>query len=147
MLGCVVVFGFFFFKQKTAYEMRISDWSSDVCSSDLGGECKILELRPLRIIGDVGHENRLAHIGGRSTRADIRSLHHAADGGAEFSGQARRRKRIEQACGIDRPHGKDKPGSERLPYGAGLVRSEERRGGKEGAGHCKSRETPVTEKK
>src|SRR3546814_3411849 len=30
-----VVFCFFFFKQKTAYEMRISDWSSDVCSSDL----------------------------------------------------------------------------------------------------------------
>src|SRR3546814_1385710 len=33
MLLCRV---FFFFKQKTAYEMRISDWSSDVCSSDLG---------------------------------------------------------------------------------------------------------------
>src|SRR3546814_10885681 len=34
---CVVfeLFVFFFFKQKTAYEMRISDWSSDVCSSDL----------------------------------------------------------------------------------------------------------------
>src|SRR3546814_2534798 len=31
----VVVLLFFFFKQKTAYEMRISDWSSDVCSSDL----------------------------------------------------------------------------------------------------------------
>src|SRR3546814_14628931 len=30
-----VFFVFFFFKQKTAYEMRISDWSSDVCSSDL----------------------------------------------------------------------------------------------------------------
>src|SRR3546814_3012365 len=30
-------FLFFFFKQKTAYEMRISDWSSDVCSSDLRG--------------------------------------------------------------------------------------------------------------
>src|SRR3546814_4925268 len=29
------LFCFFFFKQKTAYEMRISDWSSDVCSSDL----------------------------------------------------------------------------------------------------------------
>src|SRR3546814_3880328 len=29
------LFFFFFFKQKTAYEMRISDWSSDVCSSDL----------------------------------------------------------------------------------------------------------------
>src|SRR3546814_7360133 len=31
---CFIYF-FFFFKQKTAYEMRISDWSSDVCSSDL----------------------------------------------------------------------------------------------------------------
>src|SRR3546814_11808412 len=30
-----VCYYFFFFKQKTAYEMRISDWSSDVCSSDL----------------------------------------------------------------------------------------------------------------
>src|SRR3546814_8915556 len=30
-----LLFRFFFFKQKTAYEMRISDWSSDVCSSDL----------------------------------------------------------------------------------------------------------------
>src|SRR3546814_6078665 len=34
----VLMFIFFFFKQKTAYEMRISDWSSDVCSSDLAGE-------------------------------------------------------------------------------------------------------------
>src|SRR3546814_5280161 len=33
--GWCVVFLCFFFKQKTAYEMRISDWSSDVCSSDL----------------------------------------------------------------------------------------------------------------
>src|SRR3546814_11249497 len=31
---------FFFFKQKTAYEMRISDWSSDVCSSDLAAQCR-----------------------------------------------------------------------------------------------------------
>src|SRR3546814_11937433 len=31
---------FFFFKQKTAYEMRISDWSSDVCSSDLQNACQ-----------------------------------------------------------------------------------------------------------
>src|SRR3546814_9074698 len=39
MICCVIlccVFFFFFVKQKTAYEMRISDWSSDVCSSDLG---------------------------------------------------------------------------------------------------------------
>src|SRR3546814_1459114 len=32
----------FFFKQKTAYEMRISDWSSDVCSSDLINGCKVV---------------------------------------------------------------------------------------------------------
>src|SRR3546814_9899127 len=34
----VTILLFFFFKQKTAYEMRISDWSSDVCSSDLLAE-------------------------------------------------------------------------------------------------------------
>src|SRR3546814_2680900 len=34
-LLCIYMMFFFFFKQKTAYEMRISDWSSDVCSSDL----------------------------------------------------------------------------------------------------------------
>src|SRR3546814_3627447 len=34
---CCWLLCFFFFKQKTAYEMRISDWSSDVCSSDLQG--------------------------------------------------------------------------------------------------------------
>src|SRR3546814_5811818 len=43
---------FFFFKQKTAYELRISDWSSDVCSSDLtsahhrrGPVCRRISLR------------------------------------------------------------------------------------------------------
>src|SRR3546814_5963151 len=36
-MGCI-----FFFKQKTAYEMRISDWSSDVCSSDLPAETCVL---------------------------------------------------------------------------------------------------------
>src|SRR3546814_14435694 len=35
MCGCVTAVSLFFFKQNTAYEMRISDWSSDVCSSDL----------------------------------------------------------------------------------------------------------------
>src|SRR3546814_17591511 len=35
----------FFFKQKTAYEMRISDWSSDVCSSDLKYEDAIVKFR------------------------------------------------------------------------------------------------------
>src|SRR3546814_7408137 len=43
-----VVVIFFFFKQKTAYEMRISDWSSDVCSSDLHQ-------------GEVGQDRRRGH--------------------------------------------------------------------------------------
>src|SRR3546814_5334432 len=36
--GSRLLYVFFFFKQKTAYEMRISDWSSDVCSSDLAAD-------------------------------------------------------------------------------------------------------------
>src|SRR3546814_4813334 len=51
---------FFFFKQKTAYEMRISDWSSDVCSSDL--------------LLDAGE-----HLVDRLLRRQL-VLHHAADG-------------------------------------------------------------------
>src|SRR3546814_5471994 len=48
---------FFFFKQKTAYEMRISDWSSDVCSSDL------LSRRPrsARVGAVIGSLPRLPH--------------------------------------------------------------------------------------
>src|SRR3546814_7059896 len=45
-----VVCFFFFFKQKTAYELRISDWSSDVCSSDL----RIAVAELLAVAGDVG---------------------------------------------------------------------------------------------
>src|SRR3546814_2062206 len=52
---------FFFFKQKTAYEMRISDWSSDVCSSDL--------------IDTMGHINNVA-ISGIFETARIRFHHH-----------------------------------------------------------------------
>src|SRR3546814_8958158 len=46
MLYCLFRY-FFFFKQKTAYEMRISDWSSDVCSSDLI-EARLLDRDALR---------------------------------------------------------------------------------------------------
>src|SRR3546814_8990280 len=53
---------FFFVKQKTAYEMRISDWSSDVCSSDL------------RIVLDgLGDEGLVANRGGPS--GDCRRIH------------------------------------------------------------------------
>src|SRR3546814_6933749 len=46
-----------FFKQKTAYEMRISDWSSDVCSSDLVEELAQAALRPDEVGQRVAVEN------------------------------------------------------------------------------------------
>src|SRR3546814_6604122 len=49
-LVCFWMYHIFLFKQKTAYEMRISDWSSDVCSSDLRG---VLPRRKRRESGDV----------------------------------------------------------------------------------------------
>src|SRR3546814_17210212 len=52
---------FFFFKQKTAYEMRISDWSSDVCSSDLPG--------PVRYLGLITSEDDVA--GAQARRPSI----------------------------------------------------------------------------
>src|SRR3546814_9764742 len=69
----------FFFKQKTAYEMRISDWSSDVCSSDL-----------LERHRDSGH--------GQSRRARLQ----AGDGRQGGAVQALRR------CRRDRPRTQDR---------------------------------------
>src|SRR3546814_7772888 len=48
-VNCCFYLVFFFFKQKTAYEMRISDWSSDVCSSDLVRQRPLLVLFHLDI--------------------------------------------------------------------------------------------------
>src|SRR3546814_131432 len=69
---------FFFFKQKTAYEMRISDWSSDVCSSDLGGDD--LDARTGAVLAQVGRpSDRLAgevgHLsGGQAARAALAAI-------------------------------------------------------------------------
>src|SRR3546814_4688673 len=57
---------FFFFKQKTAYEMRISDWSSDVCSSDLS---------PTSTPGDPGGVGAAGNAGsGRRQRSEERRV-------------------------------------------------------------------------
>src|SRR3546814_5673401 len=64
---------FFFFKQKTAYEMRISDWSSDVCSSDLTAE-GIVRRRALAVLqphlqaGDIAGAKRSLEVFGKSRR-------------------------------------------------------------------------------
>src|SRR3546814_7150755 len=47
---------FFFFKQKTAYEMRISDWSSDVCSSDLQERQRFIQRLINHFSADDFHE-------------------------------------------------------------------------------------------
>src|SRR3546814_2813649 len=60
--GFIVQLFFFFFKQKTAYEMRISDWSSDVCSSDLADRLEdsfpqeISERLPAHARHDLGEQ-------------------------------------------------------------------------------------------
>src|SRR3546814_4861099 len=60
MYVLLLFYVFFFFKQKTAYEMRISDWSSDVCSSDLYIVSQIQD--PVSRINGVGE---LQIFGGR----------------------------------------------------------------------------------
>src|SRR3546814_6030522 len=65
LLSCCL---FFIFKQKTAYELRISDWSSDVCSSDLG----ILRRRELlrvaeQLSGELGLPYAEAELGQKAT--------------------------------------------------------------------------------
>src|SRR3546814_2708683 len=75
-----VLFFVFFFKQKTAYEMRISDWSSDVCSSDLLSQIRQFAsgFRALRAIplneflGELGRKRPAVPLGISSLLFDRR---------------------------------------------------------------------------
>src|SRR3546814_15155120 len=127
----------FFFKQKTAYEMRISDWSSDVCSSDLVEPPELLHRAVdhaphLLVGGDVDGERQSS----ASRRGDL--VHHRvgpvvvpvdADDGGPLAGEEARRVGADAARGArdDRD----------LP-----LRSEERRVGKERVSTCRSRWSP-----
>src|SRR3546814_1215240 len=83
--------GFFlFFKQKTAYEMRISDWSSDVCSSDLCSRrtCKVQAGRKRN-----GRQRQSEQSHGRERRpCDVRrpELRHRLPGGDRRRSEERR---------------------------------------------------------
>src|SRR3546814_2279148 len=121
---CVCICCVFFFKQKTAYEMRISDWSSDVCSSDLNDRgCRARVVRDVRELARAqerhGRDGDDAEFLAREPREDelraVRQAHQQAvspvdAGGAQAVGQ----------------------------------RSEERRVGKEGVSTCRSRWVPDT---
>src|SRR3546814_4279281 len=67
---------FFFFKQKTAYEMRISDWSSDVCSSDLLQQASIGNLIHAHVVvaATGGHSLVVLAEGQRGDRRRQRDL-------------------------------------------------------------------------
>src|SRR3546814_3548612 len=116
---------FFFFKQKTAYEMRISDWSSDVCSSDL----------------------KIAAVDQHGTTEIL--LDHRPQDEAD---EDRRELEAQQTQDIaDQPEQQDDADIEGA--GANAVdadadqandgRSEERRGGKESVSTCRSRWAPI----
>src|SRR3546814_17105560 len=69
MTGVIYMFIFFFFKQKTAYEMRISDWSSDVCSSDLR-HCRRISHREARADPQFRRRRKPSDPAARTPRAD-----------------------------------------------------------------------------
>src|SRR3546814_4673827 len=102
---------FCFFKQKTAYEMRISDWSSDVCSSDLSG-------------AGIG----IAGTSGKSTVTGMLGwiMHVAGREPTIMNGAV-----MKNFVTPDRPHA------------SAVVRSEERRVGKECVSTCRSRWSPA----
>src|SRR3546814_7892671 len=110
--GSIVVV-FFFFKQKTAYEMRISDWSSDVCSSDL----RLLQRAVCRHTGaGVGAGEHLVDAVEVDQIARVRRQHPVGIPAAVPDAEGARR------------------GAEK--------RSEERRVGKECVSTCRSRWSP-----
>src|SRR3546814_3023463 len=99
---------FFLFKQKTAYEMRISDWSSDVCSSDLPG----VRLRVPELLNTNGleHQRQVEDVRARQPLPD-------RSGAARLHG---RRRSVQDAARAGQQ-------AQRLEH----RRSEERRVGKE----------------
>src|SRR3546814_10120127 len=67
----------FFFKQKTAYEMRISDWSSDVCSSDLVARLDPLAVREVTEMRAALEVLALRHAVQRMTAESLAAAHQA----------------------------------------------------------------------
>src|SRR3546814_3917726 len=111
---------FFFFKQKTAYEMRISDWSSDVCSSDLDHRHS-----PGLTVYRSGSDATGAAGGVSGVGCTVVEVVLAADGSVPVSAVVV----VEDVVGT-------------ASSPRGLIRSEERRVGKECVSTCRSRWSP-----
>src|SRR3546814_19654555 len=138
------VYLFFFFKQKTAYEMRISDWSSDVCSSDLPARPQRFEITDQDILTEP-------IIGARqSTGLQIGqpAIDRLRIGLQEIRVTSAVRKRVEigvdEALILARQSAIGTGGADIVQIGIdrSLVRSEERRVGKECVRTGRSRWSP-----
>src|SRR3546814_15644625 len=114
---------FFFFKQKTAYEMRISDWSSDVCSSDLS-PCEPARLFGLTLTRCAGEIFPFSQAESILISWQLRWLY-----ATRISGRTQLRRA---------PPSASPPRARRRR----VRRSEERRGGKECVSTCRSRWSP-----
>src|SRR3546814_15242871 len=112
------------FKQKTAYEMRISDWSSDVCSSDLDVADRLLAFSRVR---STGHDDALAKLDALGVGTPLFE---------EGRGELRELLGRLKAMGVPESR-----------YATNLSRSDERRVGQECVRTCRSRWSPVPEKK
>src|SRR3546814_12656109 len=124
---------FFFFKQKTAYEMRISDWSSDVCSSDLillaerrAWPCHLPRCCPEKVIRN---RERSLHITIQS-QCFIKATQRYC---SQIVSIQRRRAHPPKQLGFE---------GRRDSRGGEPMRSEERRVGKECVSTCRSRWSP-----
>src|SRR3546814_14898775 len=113
----VVVYLFFFFKQKTAYEMRISDWSSDVCSASVEATLP-------------AHTRYVGLAAGESDRPDLQSAKRVVSGGRGVGSEENFKIIFDFA----------------EQFGA-AVRSEGRRGGKECVRTCRYRWSAYHKKK
>src|SRR3546814_20272968 len=130
-----------FCKQKTAYELRISDWSSDVCSSDLG----VLVVAHVL----VGGEHLGRHLAG------VAGVHAVVAGGGPDESRRVVLRGVEQLVRRERldefPVGGVRIAVFGHPRSAGqqvaVARSEERRVGKECVSPCRSRWSPYHSKK
>src|SRR3546814_1692128 len=149
---------FFFFKQKTAYEMRISDWSSDVCSSDLelhghghdhGEQEAHDERRHQDRIGENGaallfRQHLVALALAKLLFRPLDAVWRRAEAAEQrVDGQRHCAQHSDLAQGIEAAeiaqHDTDDVGPAAFPIGA---RSEERRVGKECVSPCSSRGEP-----
>src|SRR3546814_1850815 len=124
---------FFFFKQKTAYEMRISDWSSDVCSSDLLRHPGITLAQLIQDRGAIPHD--LAAFVAEQLGLHVTELANYAARDQTMTDHVRE---LAARLGLRGPTRADIPFMVEAAARA-LLRSEERRVGKECVSTCRSR--------